>query len=374
MLRLAALFGLRRKRVAGIVSVAALAVAVFMVSTTQSAYQDTSELIGEAPKDDVRWRAALVGHADFSLHAGTRNLPLGEAGGTGSAYAKTQGDDRAIVTANDGLIDPTANMVTGSLAGGAPTAADGALKGAATEAPLFVVNRNGKGALRMSRPASGKMLELDPNGVGLIRRKRLLMDPPMLDNPDVSFFGETQKFGEHIMLASMGLALGGDNRRLTTLLDLRPQELIPGYDRRRYAQELNCLAEAIYFEARGEPYDGQIAVAQVVVNRVRNSFYPDSICGVVYQNKHWRNRCQFSFACDRIPDRIREPDAWTKAMAFAEGVMAGEKFIEEVDDSTHYHADYVYPRWVRGMVKRDKIGRHIFYQVRKWVGRDVRSL
>jgi hypothetical protein len=226
----------------------------------------------------------------------------------------------------------------------------------------------------MSRPASGKTLELDPNGVGLIRRQRLLMDPPMLDNPNVSYFGDTQQFGEHIMLASMGLALGGENRRLTTLLDLRPQEIIPGYDTRRYAQELNCLAEAIYFEARGEPYDGQIAVAQVVVNRVRNSFYPDSICGVVYQNKHWRNRCQFSFACDRIPDRINEPEAWTKAMAFAEGVMTGEKFIEEVDDSTHYHADYVWPRWVRGMVKRDKIGRHIFYQVRRWVGRDVRSL
>jgi hypothetical protein len=133
VLRLVAFSGLRRKRFAGIVSVAALAAAAFMVSTTQSAYQDTSELIGEAPTDDVRWRAALVGHAEFSLHEGAPGLPLGKADGTGSVHAKAQDENRAIVTADAGLIDPTENMVTGSLAGGAPdgvpNAAGAELKG-----------------------------------------------------------------------------------------------------------------------------------------------------------------------------------------------------------------------------------------------------
>ena len=68
------------------------------------------------------------------------------------------------------------------------------------------------------------------------------------------------------------------------------------------AAQQRCLAEGIYFEARGEPVSGQAAVSQVILNRVRNPHYPNTICGVVYQNKHWRNRCQFSFACDRIRD------------------------------------------------------------------------
>ena len=69
----------------------------------------------------------------------------------------------------------------------------------------------------------------------------------------------------------------------------------------------------------------------------------------------------------RYPDRVRDKSSWEKAMTFARDVMQGKAFLNTVNDSTHYHADYVHPRWVRGMVKRDKIGRHIFYQVRKWI-------
>ncbi len=75
------------------------------------------------------------------------------------------------------------------------------------------------------------------------------------------------------------------------------------------ASELKCLATAIYFEARGEPEEGQLAVAQVVLNRVKNPAYPNTICGVVYQNKTKRNRCQFSFACDGRSDRITDMTA-----------------------------------------------------------------
>jgi len=123
-----------------------------------------------------------------------------------------------------------------------------------------------------------------------------------------------------------------------------------------------CLAEAIYFEARGESEDGQVAVGQVVLNRVKNPAYPDTICGVVYQNKNRRNRCQFSFACDGLADRISQPGAWQTAERIAKDVIGGKKYLKMVDASTHYHATYVKPRWARAMVKRGQIGDHIFYK------------
>jgi spore germination cell wall hydrolase CwlJ-like protein len=128
------------------------------------------------------------------------------------------------------------------------------------------------------------------------------------------------------------------------------------------AQEQRCLAAAVYFEARGESVKGQAAVAQVVLNRVRNPAYPKSICGVVYQNMKWRNRCQFSFACDRIKDRVESPDHYAMAEEVALAVTAGKIWLPEVGSSTHYHATYVRPRWARTMEKMLKIGRHIFYR------------
>jgi spore germination cell wall hydrolase CwlJ-like protein len=127
-------------------------------------------------------------------------------------------------------------------------------------------------------------------------------------------------------------------------------------------EEQKCLATAIYFEARGENTRGQAAVAQVVLNRVRNPTYPNSICGVVYQNDNWRNACQFSFACDGIKDRITSPHHYKLAQDVAMAVTAGKIFIPEVGSSTHYHATYVHPRWSRTMEKMKKIGLHIFYR------------
>jgi spore germination cell wall hydrolase CwlJ-like protein len=124
-----------------------------------------------------------------------------------------------------------------------------------------------------------------------------------------------------------------------------------------------CLAEAIYFEARGEPVRGQLAVAQVVINRLKNPAYPNTVCGVVYQNQRWRNRCQFSFACDGRPERITSTEAWATAQTLAHNVLHGKStWLEDVGSSTHYHATYVRPRWARYMKKMQKIGAHIFYK------------
>jgi spore germination cell wall hydrolase CwlJ-like protein len=128
--------------------------------------------------------------------------------------------------------------------------------------------------------------------------------------------------------------------------------------------ELKCLATAIYFEARGENEKGQLAVAQVVLNRVKNPAYPNTICGVVYQNKNRRHACQFSFACDGIRDRITEPGPWKEAQDLAAKVVndQSEMFLADVGTATHYHATYVRPFWARRMKRTDKIGHHIFYK------------
>ena len=130
-------------------------------------------------------------------------------------------------------------------------------------------------------------------------------------------------------------------------------------------RQQHCLATGIYFEARGEPKAGQAAVAQVILNRVRAPSFPNTVCGVVYQNSHWRNRCQFSFTCDGIKDRVRSPRHWRIAQDVARAATIGTAWFADVGSSTHYHADYVNPRWNRKMARVAKIGRHVFYRTRR---------
>jgi hypothetical protein len=128
-------------------------------------------------------------------------------------------------------------------------------------------------------------------------------------------------------------------------------------------RERRCLATAIYFEARGEPVRGQVAVAQVILNRVRSPVFPETICGVVYQGQ-MHPGCQFSFTCDGHTDNPRNDDQWALAQDIAKQITAGELWLPEVGYSTFYHANYVSPRWAGSMSKIDKIGRHIFYKKR----------
>jgi hypothetical protein len=139
-----------------------------------------------------------------------------------------------------------------------------------------------------------------------------------------------------------------------------------GLDEKELGRAKKCLAEAIYFEARGEPERGQYAVAQVVMNRTRSPYYPNDVCGVVYENKNKRNACQFSFACDGIPDRIFDRTSYAKAQDIAEDVLVNGAYLPDIGTATHYHATYVKPRWIRDMIKEEKLGSHIFYRVRNW--------
>jgi spore germination cell wall hydrolase CwlJ-like protein len=127
-----------------------------------------------------------------------------------------------------------------------------------------------------------------------------------------------------------------------------------------------CLANAIYFEARSEPEKGQIAVAQVVINRAFSGYYPNDICGVVYQNKHRHLSCQFTFACDGIPDVVYDKGSWATAERIANETLDGKLYLDDVGKATHYHAYYVSPYWARSMRKMARIGAHTFYFPRQW--------
>ena len=155
--------------------------------------------------------------------------------------------------------------------------------------------------------------------------------------------------------------VNADNQRART-----PAERLGLLDEKSRAKSEKCLTEVIYFEARGEAVRGQIAVAQVVLNRAFSGKYPDTVCGVVYQNKHRHLACQFTFACDNNPDVVKEPDMWDRARKIAKAMLDGQLWLPEVAKSTHYHAYWVRPSWVSEMRKMYKTGVHTFYRPRNW--------
>lgn len=128
-----------------------------------------------------------------------------------------------------------------------------------------------------------------------------------------------------------------------------------------YAMARKCLTQAIYYEAANEPVDGQRAVAQVVLNRVRHPAYPKSVCGVVYQG--WNQpTCQFTFVCDGSLLRAPMQSKWRRAEEVATEALAGQT-EQAVGSATNYHADYVLPRWAYTLPKITQIGAHIFYRM-----------
>jgi spore germination cell wall hydrolase CwlJ-like protein len=183
-------------------------------------------------------------------------------------------------------------------------------------------------------------------------------------DPDIkqSVLAPTQPRGDDKageMIASKGEVTGVDQRPKS------PAERL-ALTGPALAKAEKCLANAVYFEARGESVRGQIAVAQVVMNRVFSPFYPNDVCGVVYQNANRHLACQFTFACDGIPDVVTEPDAWARAQRIAHDMLGGKLWMPEVAKATHYHAYWVHPDWVNEMKKIYKLGVHAFYRPRNW--------
>jgi spore germination cell wall hydrolase CwlJ-like protein len=135
-----------------------------------------------------------------------------------------------------------------------------------------------------------------------------------------------------------------------------------GAPAKAYARAERCLANAVYYESRSAPVRGQMGVAQVVMNRVFSGFYPNDVCGVVYQNADHHLACQLTFACDGKRKLINERGAWARANRIAKETLDGQIYVPEVGKSTHYHAVYVHPNWVREMHELVRYGIHAFYR------------
>ena len=132
---------------------------------------------------------------------------------------------------------------------------------------------------------------------------------------------------------------------------------------------LMCMATNIYHEAKNEPMVGQIAVAQVVMNRVRDSRYPDTVCDVIKQGLTYKNgkvvlgKCQFSWYCDgKSDDTNRQSEKWSNALRYSTLVMYNRINLDVTEGATHYHATYVSPSWARTKTKTVRINRHVFYR------------
>ena len=126
-------------------------------------------------------------------------------------------------------------------------------------------------------------------------------------------------------------------------------------------KQMSCLAEALYFEARGEPIKGQLAVGEVILNRVEDTRYPSSICKVINQGTGRRFACQFTYTCDGKLETVHERKPYEMALKIAKILMTTHDG-KLTRGSTHYHSNYVNPKWSKKFERVAKFGRHIFYR------------
>jgi spore germination cell wall hydrolase CwlJ-like protein len=186
-------------------------------------------------------------------------------------------------------------------------------------------------------------------------------------------YAHSQRIAEAAVSGYSGAAFEAEGHAMTA--GLRQYGLLPSADaqamanrfnadrgaaKTRQRSDLECLTQAVYYEARGEGVRGQAAVAQVVLNRVKHPAFPKSVCAVVFQGAG-RRGCQFSFACDGSMRRGRDPDAWQAARGIATRALAGA-LRAEVGSATHFHTTQVSPIWAPHMARVTQVGLHVFYR------------
>ena len=181
----------------------------------------------------------------------------------------------------------------------------------------------------------------------------------------------SEKAMELAKVEQQGVAATGD-ARIKELLTQPEKVAVSGVEYSRAwvdaqpqpkkSDEWRCLAEALYFEARGETVKGQFAVAEVIQNRVKSKRFPGSLCAVIHQGTGKRYQCQFTYTCDGIPERIREPKAWDRVGKVARAILDGRVPMNLTNGATHYHTTAVRPRWSRTYTKTASIGVHVFYR------------
>ncbi len=245
------------------------------------------------------------------------------------------------------------------------------------------VNRVAKSNRRLDDRKFAAKLKTDEDPMGMINRGKVEARLPIISQARVAgvfnldnapYFGE--RSAKHSLLGERQkqvARLDGKEKPGFTGLEVKHVASL-GSGRRKFfggltegefrKREKRCLATAIYFEARSEPIKGQIAVAQVIMNRVRSRYYADTVCGVVYEGAHKRNACQFSFACDGIADKAKDKKRWVIAEKLATRVTTGKVWLADIGHASHYHANYVRPKWRRSMKRIKQIGVHIFYRAK----------
>jgi spore germination cell wall hydrolase CwlJ-like protein len=387
------MFVLRQKRRRFVLFGTALA---FATLPNQIGFQDLGALIANQPGVSQRWRAYAFGPAHATTNVAKLDLPrpIGTAIPKPPLYvlASVNPNEIAGALGRQLLGDPHAPIqfpsVNRSGKGDAlvkrprqpmPTRAytpDELVPAIDTELPFSeiaadepLVASNSRNPAPVARHAEANIFfdagplsslrgKLKPWGPGQAPKivgdpdvKLAALAPLPTPAPDKDAPGET--------IARKGEVTGADQRPMS------PAERLKLAGASRVKAE-KCLATAIYFEARDEPIRAQIAVAQVVLNRAFSPYYPNDVCGVVYQNRHRHLACQFTFACDGKSEAIKEPDAWERATRIAAETLDGKLWMPDVAKSTHDHDDWAHPNWVREMKRMDKLGGLIFYRPRNW--------
>ena len=156
-------------------------------------------------------------------------------------------------------------------------------------------------------------------------------------------------------------------RPFDALPDTPAQPFVLHADDESRERAITCLAQAAYYEAGAEGGDGERAVVQVVLNRLRRPGFPSTLCGVVYQGSELPTGCQFTFTCDGSLDREPSQAGWKQARQIAVAALDGKVFAG-VGHATHYHADSVLPYWADSLAKQVQIGAHIFYRLKGTLG------
>jgi spore germination cell wall hydrolase CwlJ-like protein len=399
-----------------------LALALFLSTATSVGYQDLRSLIAQQPQVAAHWHDHLIASPFGTIHAATFSLPrpLGTAmpDPKGFRLASFEVDEPAPVIADadpgevadpapmrfpivdrwgkgDRLLPRPQGPATERAAGGpeplppdlaaamgGPSAAAKDLQAAppptdpqsskADNVDLSILDaaadpdptRRTAEIYFDNAPATQALAVIEPWARGA---EPTLIEPRQRVDSDIKQAAlnptaagvDPQSETAGVTVAGKGEVTGEGHRPKS------PAERL-GLDEKARARAEKCLANAVYFEARGEPVRGQIAVAQVVMNRVFSGYYPSTVCGVVYQNANHHLACQFTFACDGIPDVVNEPEAWIRAKQIATATLDGRLWLPEIGKATHYHAYWVHPTWVRTMHKLSRIGVHTFYRPRRW--------
>ena len=374
----------RRYGVWGRVKLLGCAAAVFAVLPTTVGEQDLASLLARQPGVAERAREHLIASPFGTIHAAMFALPrpVGTAIPQPVSYTLASLDPNDVTQsiAAQPWTDPNApfRFPTVNRAG----KRDSLLSRARAPMPpmpaLAVIERDAGPQLDLKRKEEGPQLELYSSEDVFFKRQPLAGEQKRLSpwapgdapvvvasgDPDVKMSALSPPTGDINIeqgesIASKGVVTGPDQRPRS------PAERLSLAGAKRTQAE-KCLAHAIYFEARDEPVTAQMAVAQVVLNRVFSPYYPNDVCGVVYQNKHRHLACQFTFACDGKSEAIKEPEPYERAMRIARESLDGKLWMPQVAKSTHYHDDWARPNWIGEMKRMDKLGGLIFYRPRNW--------